>query len=395
MKNLKRMLSTIMIIMIFLSTMTIQAFADSISAINTDLQATATRNSNTLTLNAVPAKPINLQATTTGSSITLTWNAVYGASKYNIEQIGGESFTVDAPDTSYTFEGLTPETTYSFRVMAVNDQGSSDWSALITIATSVTPATPTILKAIPAGDSVTLYWDTIAGATKYNIEQIGGKSLTAFAPATARSVMSLKPRTTYSFRVMAVSENASSNWSNPVTVTTLSKVYVVTSTQIKVGDINSDGSVDSLDFGSMNMFLLGITPTINTETADLDGDGDVNSIDYAIMKSFLLDKRYEFPHKHLYTDPKTPINVKVGEPFEICLSEGGFVGTSYSCSTYGQNNFYNITKKVYNYTPNAFDVLYQAVWSFTPINSGKYTLIFSDPYSYQPDFIEYEINVQE
>lgn len=397
MKNLKRMLSTIMIIMIILSTMTIQAFADSASAIPTDLQATATSNFNTLALNAAPTKPAiptNLQATTTGSSITLTWNAVYGASKYNIEQIGGESFTVDAPNTSYTFEGLMPETTYSFKVMAVNDQGSSDWSALITIATSLTPATPTILKAKPTGDSVTLYWDAIAGATKYNIEQIGGKSITVTAPATARSVISLQPRTTYSFRVMAVSDKASSNWSNPVTVTTLSKVYV-TSTKINVGDINSDGSVDSLDFASMNMFLLGTTPTINTKVADLDGDGNVNSIDYAIMKSFLLKKIREFPHKYLYTDPKNPINVKLYESFNISLTEGGFAGTAYSCSSYGQSNLTFATKEVYNYIPQCCDVLYQSVWTFTPTKPGKYTLLFSDPYSYQPDFIEYEINVQE
>ena len=57
-------------------------------------------------------------ATSTSNSITLSWSAVDGATGYNLTLNPGE-FSVSTGNTSHTFEGLSPKTTYTWEVQAV------------------------------------------------------------------------------------------------------------------------------------------------------------------------------------------------------------------------------------------------------------------------------------
>ncbi|HOQ01581.1 MAG TPA: CotH kinase family protein [Acetivibrio clariflavus] len=63
------------------------------------------------------------------------------------------------------------------------------------------------------------------------------------------------------------------------------------------GDVNSDNSIDSIDYAVMKSYLLGISSQIpfDVSVADLNGDGSVNSIDLALMKSYLLGIITSFP----------------------------------------------------------------------------------------------------
>ncbi|AEV69316.1 RICIN domain-containing protein [Acetivibrio clariflavus] len=61
------------------------------------------------------------------------------------------------------------------------------------------------------------------------------------------------------------------------------------------GDVNGDGEVNSIDYGYVKMYLLGMInkfptadPNVGYAGADIDGNGDVNSIDFALLKSILL-----------------------------------------------------------------------------------------------------------
>jgi xyloglucan-specific exo-beta-1,4-glucanase len=57
-----------------------------------------------------------------------------------------------------------------------------------------------------------------------------------------------------------------------------------------IGDINKDGYIDSVDFATLKMYLLGTT-TLSEEQlvlADVNKDGSVNAIDFAALKSYLL-----------------------------------------------------------------------------------------------------------
>ena len=76
-----------------------------------------------------PIKPDmpKVVATATATTITLTWDAVEGATEYNIFTPDGFATNIlGLTETSYTFEGLTPETEYCFEVSAVFPTDESD-----------------------------------------------------------------------------------------------------------------------------------------------------------------------------------------------------------------------------------------------------------------------------
>ena len=85
--------------------------------------------------------PTNFTATSGNGQATLAWSAVSGATKYDIYKKLGDlyPYLAQAATTSYTATGLTNNTTYYFKVSALND--SNDESAA-TSAVSVTPAAP-------------------------------------------------------------------------------------------------------------------------------------------------------------------------------------------------------------------------------------------------------------
>lgn len=57
-----------------------------------------------------------------------------------------------------------------------------------------------------------------------------------------------------------------------------------------IGDINKDGSINSLDFAALKMYLLSTTTFTEEQMilADVNKDGSVNAIDFAALKSYLL-----------------------------------------------------------------------------------------------------------
>ena len=64
----------------------------------------------------------------------------------------------------------------------------------------------------------------------------------------------------------------------------------------KLGDINSDASIDSLDLMLIKKHLLG-EAIENTALADLDDSGAIDAIDFALMKQYLLGIISTFPGK--------------------------------------------------------------------------------------------------
>lgn len=72
-----------------------------------------------------------------------------------------------------------------------------------------------------------------------------------------------------------------------------------------IGDVNGDGTRDSIDLALMRAILLGKRnefPISNGIWAsDLNGDGSFNSLDVAFMKKFLIGKIDEFPAESIVT----------------------------------------------------------------------------------------------
>lgn len=58
--------------------------------------------------------------------------------------------------------------------------------------------------------------------------------------------------------------------------------------EIKLGDLNNDREINSIDYTWMRRLLLGNTVDINMNNADINEDGDINSIDYTLLRRILV-----------------------------------------------------------------------------------------------------------
>ena len=114
--------------------------------------------------------PANLTATAaTGSSATLSWSDGIGETNYRVEQNGTllDGVTLAGNSSTYTVQGLSPNTQYCFRVQPYNS-GSSAYSnqACVTLY-----AAPTLTSAVPSSttNKVTLTWADVPGGIGYEV----------------------------------------------------------------------------------------------------------------------------------------------------------------------------------------------------------------------------------
>lgn len=100
------------------------SYCFSVSALNEAGESAKTEACAT-TLNAKPITPYDFTATATGeSTIELSWSLANRATNYNVYQ--GNEKIATVTETTYTVEGLEPETNYCFTVTAENEMGESD-----------------------------------------------------------------------------------------------------------------------------------------------------------------------------------------------------------------------------------------------------------------------------
>ena len=134
---------------------------------------------------ATPPAPSGLTATAGESSVQVSWTAVSGATSYVLERaessapgtftgIGG-SITA----TNYTDAAVTPGATYSYRVAAVNSNGTGSFSAAVN--STVAGAKVATLTGNYTTDR-TLYADTLYTLSGY--VKFGGGSTLTIQPGT-------------------------------------------------------------------------------------------------------------------------------------------------------------------------------------------------------------------
>ncbi|GAB7007487.1 hypothetical protein JCM18899A_49620 [Nocardioides sp. AN3] len=174
-----------------------------------------------------PTAPSGLTATATGpTAVSLTWAAAtddVAATGYRVERCAGAGCTgftqVGTPTgLGYSDTGLSANTTYVYRVRAVDAAGNlSPYSATATATTPTAPDTtaptaPTGLTATPAGTSqINLAWTASTdnvGVTQYRVERCSGTSCTTWAQVDATTSLTssstgLAANTVYRFRVRA------------------------------------------------------------------------------------------------------------------------------------------------------------------------------------------------
>lgn len=161
-----------------------------------------------------PEAPTDLVATAVGPyRIDLVWSASeseVGVAFYRVVRDGEEIATTDT--LAYGDTNLVPETSYAYRVSAVDSLGNeSDLSApsSATTAAEPGPTAPQNVTAISLGPTqIQLTWDPPLAFARplqgYNVYR--GGTAVGFVVSTAFVSTGLSPETTYRFTVAAVDE---------------------------------------------------------------------------------------------------------------------------------------------------------------------------------------------
>jgi len=189
-----------------------------------------------------PTAPSNLNASASSSSqVSLSWGASsdnLGVASYFIERCTGSGCstftqigTAPATATSFGDGGLTPNTTYGYRVRASDGAGNfgpySNAASVTTLPDSTPPTAPTTLNASAVSSTrVDLSWAAATdnvGVTGYLIERCEGTGCSSFsqiaAPpgtGTTYSDGTAVAGTTYGYRVRATDGAATLGGSSPV-----------------------------------------------------------------------------------------------------------------------------------------------------------------------------------
>ncbi|MFW5996134.1 MAG: glycosyl hydrolase [Halanaerobiaceae bacterium] len=77
-----------------------------------------------------------------------------------------------------------------------------------------------------------------------------------------------------------------------------------------LGDVNEDGSINSLDISILNSYLLGNETSISISATDVDNSGDVNSTDFSLLINYINGGINNFPGSsevdYITATPVTP-----------------------------------------------------------------------------------------
>ena len=187
------------------------------------------------------AKPVLAEPSDTSfTSVTINWNAVEGATSYRV-YVATDPLVITSvlPDyngrivdgsASLIITGINANTTYYYRVQALNEQSASEVSEVGTIRTTdlliptARPATSVRIDGFQAN------WDSLANAASYVLDVSRNESFTSYVTGyqakevvdTFEVINALLRNTTYYYRIRSKGFGAVSANSNVILATTSS-----------------------------------------------------------------------------------------------------------------------------------------------------------------------------
>jgi len=196
----------------------------------------ASADSNTISFTLITGNPNANPATDiTNTSFTANWNSLTGATSYKLFIDDVEAYS--GTDLSFNKTGLTPNSSHSYYVKAVNASGTSPIGNNISL-TLKTDA-PVATSATSINDtSFTANWATVTGATGYNLFVDGTSVYTG--TSTSANITALTANSSHSYYVQATNAGGNSANSNTVNLT-LNPATPVTPTASAATNITTTG----------------------------------------------------------------------------------------------------------------------------------------------------------
>ncbi|UQZ83036.1 Endo-1,4-beta-xylanase A precursor [Paenibacillus konkukensis] len=177
----------------------------------------------------VPDAPAGLSAAAGDAQASLTWNTVSGATYYNVKRsttqgTGYVNIAANVTDNHYTDTGLVNGTTYYYVVTAANSAGesaeSNEASAVPSAGMTVqVPDAPAGLSAAAGDAQASLTWNTVSGATYYNVKRstmqgTGYVNIAANVTSNVYKDLGLTNGAAYYYVVTAANDAGESAYSN-------------------------------------------------------------------------------------------------------------------------------------------------------------------------------------
>lgn len=149
-------------------------------------------------------------ATNATNGVQLKWNAVTGAKKYNVYRRPGGSSTFTyvgtTTGTSFVDKNVKNGTYYIYSVRAYN--GASYSAYIYGNTDTIQPITAPTAKAVNKSNGVQLSWNSVTGATKYNVyRRLGGTSNWIYVGTTTGTTLLDKgvvDGKTYAYSIRAI-----------------------------------------------------------------------------------------------------------------------------------------------------------------------------------------------
>ncbi len=210
-----------------------QVFSYNGSGQSLNYRTTSSLSNSTVT---IPSNPIAISATgTTQTSFTANWNSSTSATSYRLD-VSSDNFSTfvsgynnrSVTGTSDPVTGLSPNTTYKYRVRAVNASGTSGNSN--EISQNTVPATTVAIAAtIPSQTGFTANWNAVAGATGYKLDVSDNAGFSSFVAGFSNKdvtsnnspVTGLSSGITYYYRVRSYNSAGTSPNSNTISQITV------------------------------------------------------------------------------------------------------------------------------------------------------------------------------
>ena len=178
-------------------------------------------------------------ATSVAINPTLTWNSVAGATSYRVQLSTSQDFnnltvSTTVSTTNHGLSNLNYFTSYYWRIRAINSTDSSNWSSARTFKTKDQPLNQVILSS-PANNATaiainpTLIWNSLSGATKYDIQVSTNSNFTSTLinvtdhTSNSYNASGLSNLTTYYWRIRGKNNTETGSWSDVWNFRTISE----------------------------------------------------------------------------------------------------------------------------------------------------------------------------